>query len=208
MRQKILLSLPYNSGENYIKAFSECGFSVCGGYLSKDTNCDGLVLCGGGDIAPYYYGEEDNGSDPPDVKRDECEMYLFEKYYNAKKPIFGICRGMQIINVALGGNLYQDLPFSGTHRYENGDKIHEVINMKGSFFYEIYGEKMIVNSAHHQGCKNIAKGLCMIQRHKDLSAEAFSGEKILAVQWHPERMWKRGGFPDVYPVFQYFKDMF
>ena len=133
MKPEILLSLPDDGGKNYIKAFSENGFSVFGEYLTQRKDYDALVLCGGGDVAPSYYGEKENGSNPPDIARDRAEMLLFESYYASKKPIIGICRGMQVINIAMGGDIYQDLSFAKTHKYDGKDKIHEVINFKGGF---------------------------------------------------------------------------
>ncbi len=205
MKPKILLSLPNVGGENYIKAFSENGFCVFGQYLAQRKDCDAIVLCGGGDVAPSYYGEKENGSNPPDIARDRAEMLLFESYYASKKPIIGICRGMQVINIAMGGDIYQDLLFADTHKYEGKDKIHEVQNLEGGFLYDLFGEKMTVNSAHHQACRKIAKGLNVIQVHKDKTVEAIWGENIIGLQWHPERMWKNDDFPDIKPLFAYFE---
>lgn len=74
-----------------------------------DLSCAGLLLCGGGDLDPVLYGQPDQGSQPPDPTRDQAELELFRTFYQAGRPILGVCRGMQIINVALGGTLLQDL---------------------------------------------------------------------------------------------------
>ena len=207
MKPEILLSLPKDGGENYIKAFSQNGFFVCGEYLASQKDYDALVLCGGGDVAPSYYGEKENGSNPPDIERDKAEMALFESYFFRKKPVFGICRGMQVINIAMGGDIYQHLEFADTHKYDGKDKIHEVTNLKGSFLNKLFGEKMTVNSAHHQGCRKIAEGLCVIQTHSDSTVEAVCGKGIIGVQWHPERMWQNENFTDIRPLFAHFYSM-
>ena len=97
--------------DNYIRAIWKAGGQVRAGYCPEpDLTCDGLLLAGGGDIAPERYGQGMEGSLPPDPLRDEAELALFRAFYGAGKPILGICRGHQLINVALGGTLIQDLP--------------------------------------------------------------------------------------------------
>lgn len=207
MKPKLLLSLPDDGGKNYLNAFSVCGFDVRGAYLPEYGFCDALVLCGGGDISPSYYGEESFGSNPPDEKRDMCEMKLFERFYAMKKPVFGICRGMQVINVALGGSLYQHLPTAENHTYCSGDRVHEVYNRKGTFMHELFSEKMLVNSAHHQGVKTLGDGLFVMQSHNDKTVEGVFFDKIIGVQWHPERMMGKDMFCKVELLFDYFRNM-
>lgn len=203
MRPKVLLSLPDDGGKNYIRAFSESGLDVCGGYLTEDLSCDALVLCGGGDIAPFYYGEKENGADPPDKERDKCEMHLFEKYHRARKPIFGICRGIQLINVFMGGSLIQDIRYVKEHKYDGKDKYHEITNLPDTPAFSLFGENIVVNSAHHQACKKIAKGLFVMQKHQDGTVEGIYGDNILGVQWHPERVNNYSGEK----IIGYFKKM-
>ena len=200
-----VLSMPKGKGVNYINALSANGFKISGDYLTADISGDALVLCGGGDIDPSYYGELPCGSMPPDVQRDKSEFYLFEKYYAAGKPIFGICRGMQLVNVALGGKLIQHLACAANHSGEN-DVVHAVTNFCGTPVEQLFGREMTVNSAHHQACSELGCGLCVMQAHRD----GIYGKNILAVQWHPERM--IGGFDNgVYAppaaLFELFREM-
>lgn len=209
---KIVLSVSKNCGDNYIRAFRHSGFCPVADYLPSDTQADGLVLCGGGDVDPAYLGEPNRGSFPPDMERDRCEFSLIEKYYAAHKPIFGICRGMQMMNVAFGGGLIQHLPTSEQHTSDQpGDMAHEVINCPDTPAFRLFGPSMTVSSAHHQGCGKMGQGLHVMQQHADGTPEGLWGEGILAVQWHPERMvltFRRPIYPDVLPLFLEYRNMF
>lgn len=210
MKPKLLLSLPKGTGENYINAFSHFGFDICADYLPNNTSCDGLVLCGGGDIAPEYFGQKSCGSNPPDKERDVCEFFLFEQYYGKGKPIFGICRGMQLINVALGGTLFQDIG-TGVHFSEKCDLYHRVINKAESWMWRLFGGEMIVNSAHHQACERPGDGVVITQTSCDGMPEGLLGKKVIGVQWHPERMvcsYASEDFADPSPLFEFFEKMF
>ncbi len=210
-RPNLLLSTSYDAARNYIEAFSYHGFESFGGYLPKDTGFDALVLCGGGDIDPSFYGEENQGSAPADLCRDRREFQLFEKYFAVGKPIIGICRGCQIINVALGGSLVQHLETSAFHSATFGvDAVHTVYNCENSIFDKLYGKEMTVNSSHHQACARIADGLEVVQRHPDGTVEAVVGKNILAFQWHPERMtasFTHEKYSDVSVLFEVIKNM-
>jgi putative glutamine amidotransferase len=209
MKPKLLLSLPASGGENYINAFETYGFVTESEYLPHNSECDGLVLCGGGDICPSYFGESSHGSNPPDLKRDKAELSIFERYYSSGKPIFGICRGIQLINVAMGGSLYQHLAESRRHIGKE-DICHPVINMHGTPIFEIFGAVMTVNSAHHQSCKILGRELSVSQMCGDV-IEGIFGKNIIGVQWHPERMtanFAKKELSDPAPLFDYFKKMF
>jgi putative glutamine amidotransferase len=96
---------------NYEEAVRNAGGLPFSGYAPEpDLSCHGLVLCGGGDVLPSLYGQENTASSLLDLRRDEAEQNLIHAYAQAGKPILGICRGMQILNVAFGGTLIQDLP--------------------------------------------------------------------------------------------------
>lgn len=210
MQPKLLLSLPKGAGQNYINAFSYFGFEICADYLANNTSCDGLVLCGGGDIAPEYFGQKACSSNPPDKERDVCEFFLFEQYYGKGKPIFGICRGMQVINVALGGSLIQHLE-SDVHFSQGGDLYHTVKNKGEAPVWKLFGDEMTVNSAHHQACSRIGRGLVITQTAVDGIAEGLLGNKLIGTQWHPERMvlsYASKDFTDPSPLFDFFKKMF
>lgn len=157
-----------------------------------DLSFDGLVLTGGGDVEPRLYGQEDRGSLPPDPTRDRAELALVRAYLAAGKPILGICRGCQILNVALGGTLIQDLgealnPF---HRRFETDKVHPIQASEGSVLHSLYGPLFHVNSAHHQAVDIPGAGAVITARSEAGVAEALDlpGCPVLGVQFHPERM--------------------
>jgi putative glutamine amidotransferase len=164
---------------------------------------DGLLLSGGSDLDPGYYGEEpvqELGVTVPE--RDAFEMTLLEHALRRGMPIFGICRGMQVLNVALGGTLYQDLPSQMDHMVLLGHRqetpkwrpTHEVEVEGSSKVGQIMGvEELKVNSYHHQGIKDLAKGLVVSAVSPDGVIEAvefrdFSERWLVGVQWHAEAM--------------------
>ncbi|HET7273142.1 MAG TPA: gamma-glutamyl-gamma-aminobutyrate hydrolase family protein, partial [Rubrobacter sp.] len=148
---------------------------------------DGLLLSGGTDLDPGYYGEEplpELGMTIPE--RDAFEMALVELALGRGIPVFGICRGMQLLNVALGGTLYQDLPsqWEGSLLKHMQDTpkwqpTHEVSVGEGSCFAEIMGHELVkVNSYHHQGIKDLADGLVVTGRSSDGMVEAVEAEDL------------------------------
>ncbi len=175
---------------------------------------DGLLLSGGSDLDPGYYGEEpapELGLTIPE--RDAFEMPLLELALRRGLPIFGICRGMQLLNVALGGTLYQDLPSQWgrgvlKHRQETPkwQPTHEVEVRGGAYLVEIMDRDVIkVNSYHHQGIKDLAGGLVVSARSSDGLAEAveardLSERWLVGVQWHAEAM--RGADPGQNSLFE------
>ena len=165
--------------------------------------CDGFLFTGGVDIDPSRYNEK--ASDmcgPISVYRDEAEFAAFERVMNSDedKPILAICRGSQLINVALGGTLYQDIPSEINteliHRQgePHSEPSHTVTIEKGSPLYSLFGEDSIpVNSLHHQSVKSLGKGLEIMARADDGVVEAIympSKKFVWALQWHPERSYK------------------
>lgn len=163
------------------------------------SDLDGLVLQGGADVSPQSYGEvalqpEWSG----DITRDVYECALVEEFLKQGKPIFGICRGAQLLNVYFGGTLYQDInhqmPNSFVHR--NWDiydqNFHEINFEKQSLLESLYSnpKNAKVNSIHHQGIKDLGKNLIVEARSSnDGIVEAFKhiGDTfVYAVQWHPE----------------------
>lgn len=155
------------------------------------ATCDMLLLPGGGDITPAFYGEKIDGSFSIDTELDVLQIQAFEYAMKRQMPVLGICKGMQLINVALGGTMVQDISTPQIHRSPNGDQYHNTHITRGSFLYELYGEEAVVNSAHHQCVKHLAKELTPIQWcPEDNILEAFSHQRlpIWGVQWHPERI--------------------
>ena len=213
-KPRILVSLVLPATKNYVPPLEYFGCEVTAEYAPAfDDSYDALVLCGGGDVNPAYYGEGMNGSYDFDEKRDTSEFELVNAYIEMKKPLLGICRGHQLINVALGGSLIQHLPTFETHsdQHGDGDLVHEVQNLQNGFLYNLYGqEKMYVNSAHHQAVKELGKGLKAVQFScHDNTVEAIEHESlpIIGVQWHPERMSlanRRCDTVDGMKIFEYF----
>ena len=209
---KIQLSAPEDGADNYIAAIQIAGGTpVPGCCPAPDPDCSGLVLCGGGDIACELFGQPDRGSSPPDRARDQAELALFHAFYRAGKPILGICRGMQIINVALGGDLLQDLPqpWRTLHAWDGKDQVHPVSCREGSLLHKLYGPLFPVNSAHHQALDRLGAGLRAAAWSEGGVVEAVElpGRPLLGVQFHPERMTLRHRRPDTVDgsaVFEWF----
>ncbi|WP_301102395.1 type 1 glutamine amidotransferase [Propionivibrio sp.] len=158
---------------------------------------DGLILQGGADIGPRAYGDEPLRPEwAGDPVRDAYELELLHEFMEAGKPVLGICRGMQLINVALGGSLFQDLPTqkisSVAHESPDYDRNHHVVTFqeKGQFsrwFSGAQGGRVI--SIHHQGINRLGREIVVEASAEDGVIEAirWSGRKfVVGVQWHPE----------------------
>ena len=154
---------------------------------------DGLILSGGKDVVTERYGQAcifpAVSTDP---ERDNLEWALLNEFIPTKKPIFGICRGLQVLNVYLGGSLYQDLLSQLGGEHEKGIN-HKISIKQGSFLNNMFGESMVVNSYHHQGIDSLAPGFIPIawsnaSNHQLVEAFEHESLPILGVQWHPERM--------------------
>lgn len=158
--------------------------------------CDGVLFAGGDDVDPKHYGEEiafDNVETTP--LRDDFELALANLMKKCNKPILGICRGEQLLNVAFGGSLYQHI--DGHRQEEKGAlNLRSAKIKEGSFLHEIVGEDEIkTNSFHHQAVKAVAPGFIASAVADDGTVEAIEpAEKterfFLAVQWHPEYLFK------------------
>jgi putative glutamine amidotransferase len=164
---------------------------AAGGRVGKDpTDCDALLLPGGGDLEPWRYGQENTASRDLDPERDELEMALLEQFTAQRKPVLGICRGMQTINVFFGGTLLQDI--QGHSAVGGEDRLHAVRTDRRSPL-AFCGE--VVNSAHHQAVDRLGSGLQAVQWADDGVVEALCHRTlpVWAVQWHPERLEKPWG---------------
>ncbi len=198
--------------DNYIAAVRAGGGDFLPGYCpAPDLECDGLILCGGGDVDCALYGRENRGSDPPDRARDRAELALFHAFYEAGKPILGICRGMQLINVALGGDLIQDLPPDVLvfHRRAERDLVHPVRAAEGSLLRRLFGPVFPVNSAHHQAVDRLGGGLSAAAWAESGFPEAVghASRPVYGVQFHPERMafsLRRPDAADASPLLRFF----
>ena len=160
-------------------------------------SCDGFLLTGGDDVSPAIYGEEPlPGLTETCRKRDDLELAVLKKAVEADKPVLGICRGLQLINAALGGTLYQDLPTQHPSAVPHtmdppyDAPVHEVTVEPGTPLHELLGKEIIgVNSYHHQAVKDLAAGLEVMAHSPDGLVEAFRRPEsrfLWAVQWHPE----------------------
>lgn len=199
---------------NYENAVRHAGGAPLSGYCpAPDLGCAGLLLCGGGDLDPSLFGQDDRGSEPPDSARDAAELELVRTFLAAGKPILGICRGMQLLNVALGGTLIQDLPPHSLpfHGRAGHDLVHPLRTAQGSLIHRLYGPHILVNSSHHQAVDQLGRGFAAAAWSESGFAEVIEHQSlpILGVQFHPERMsWERSR-PDTVdgaPIFQWFLD--
>ena len=154
--------------------------------------CDGLLLPGGGDIDPKFYGQERiPACGEPNVLRDTAEPLLLRAFLAADKPVLAICRGIQLMNVALDGDLYQDIkPFAHVPHNDHWGKIHTVTVRRDTLLSRILGQDtVLVNSQHHQAVDKVAPGLVLSALSEDGIVEGIEkpGAKFcLGVQWRPE----------------------
>ncbi len=190
----------------YIRAVERAGgFPIIIPILEDKENIDiyldlidGLVLTGGADILPSLFGEDPmKETTSICLDRDMMELKLVEKAIERNIPILGVCRGLQVINVALGGNLYQDIPkqVAGAHGHVSIESVftgyHDIKIEKDSFLYEIFNkDKLLVNSLHHQAVKDLGEGLKVSAKSNDGIIEAIEGldKPIYCVQFHPEAL--------------------
>jgi gamma-glutamyl-gamma-aminobutyrate hydrolase PuuD len=169
--------------------------AVCRGFA---THLDGLVLQGGADIHPSCYGQQPRYPDAiTDVVRDRFELELLRAFIAEGKPVLGVCRGMQLINVLFGGTLHQDLLDEGASRDphvvpEAGEEYrHGLVLQTNGWLSALYGgiEEAQVNSIHHQGIDRLGEGLQIEALSHDGVIEAVrheDAEFVVGVQWHPE----------------------
>lgn len=188
----VLPDVPGAAGEDYVDLF------------------DALIIPGGPDVDPTFFGEEPGWKiGATNYKRDVFEAELFRAFHKAGKPIFGICRGCQLINILMGGSVYQDLPSENPDAYIRHSQgangcypTHHIKVEKDSELYRSLGETAYINSRHHQGIKAVGKGLKVTAVAPDGVVECVETEKdgqIVAVQWHPENMWQE--HPEMWKLF-------
>ena len=154
---------------------------------------DGIMFSGGPDFDPALYGEEIwNETVSIDSVRDRSDLLLARAALASGKPILAICRGEQLMNVALGGSLIQDIPTQVPDSLvHSGGARHRIAVEKGSTLYRLFGEDSLdVNSFHHQAVKRLGEGVRIIARADDGVVEGFENDQVLAVQFHPEKMFE------------------
>lgn len=170
---------------------------------------DGLLLTGGGDIDPTLFGEEPHKNlGVINPERDIFEVSLIKKMMTARKPVLGICRGCQILNIAAGGDMYQDIYtqisnelFQHSQRAPRWYASHYVNVEEGSLLANVVGQtRFKINSFHHQTVREMAPGFVVIGRANDGVIEAFESKQhpfVMGVQWHPECMTLKGDEPSI-----------
>ena len=175
--------IPGEGFHNYVRALEALGAAV---RSDRPEDCAALLLPGGWDVHPRLYGEEIAGSEGIDEARDARELDAVAFFLDRGRPILGICRGIQLLNVALGGSLYQDIP--GHQATAEGDSYHET-RTDDPLLTALYGERFTVNSSHHQAVKRLGRGLRAVQWADDGTVEAVRHVSlpVFGVQWHPER---------------------
>ena len=200
--------------ENYVRWLTGDGragvevvrLSAALGNLNDASACDGLVLSGGIDIDPSLYGGGPEYKRSPaagwEKERDLFEQAVLRMAWERELPVLGVCRGLQLINVTLSGTLVQDLGITGDGVHEaiaGVDKQHNVRLEAGSLLAEVAGRtEGEVNSAHHQAIDRLGEGLKVNCHASDGTIEGIEWKEpagrpfLLAVQWHPERMYVNG----------------
>lgn len=157
-----------------------------------------LLLPGGGDITPAFFGQHNCGSHNIDTELDIIQLQTLSFFMEQKKPVLGICKGLQLINVHLGGTITQHIDTADHHKWIGKDQQHYVYHSgldRTDFFYQLYGTSAQVNSAHHQAVDRLGSGLAAVCRSGDGVIEGIMHMSlpVIAVQWHPERIMDDGG---------------
>lgn len=189
--KKILVAGKEKDTKNYVEVLKYLGTDpIVTLHPDSVYSFDGLLLPGGGDICPSYFDQPVIDTRKPDPDLDRMQFHLLYQFLHTHKPILGICKGMQLINVFFGGDLKQHVDSENLHQWNGKDQWHHTTTKRHSLLDKLYGSEFEVNSAHHQSLGNTGHDLEVIQHSEDGIPEAICHERlpILGVQWHPERM--------------------
>ncbi len=159
---------------------------------------DGLMITGGADVDPSFYGQENTASSMDAEDIDISDFRLYRAFVRHHKPVLGICRGIQVINVCEGGTLIQDIPSWDSTKLNHVQRTyvppiprdqfcHRADFITGTVLHGIFGDSYGVNSFHHQCIDRPAEGFVISAYSEDGIIEGIEKEGVLAVQWHPER---------------------
>lgn len=219
--EKIRVVIPVLSAnvDNYIKALEKQGMKPIVKHDTKSIEydeSDALLLPGGIDIEPKWYNRENVACGQTCSELDELQLAWLDRFIELKKPILGICRGHQLINVRFGGTLIQHVENSRRHAKFSVtclDRVHMAsIFEKDSWLESLYGKEFLINSAHHQAVEKLGEGLIpQLFSSEDGIIEASCHKKlpIWSVQWHPERCIPEKmplGIVDGAKVFAFFRE--
>lgn len=199
---------------NYVAALEHAGACVRTGFHTEDiSGCDALVLPGGTDIDPAFYHQPIHGARKINRALDQQQFDALDQFIQTKRPVLGICKGMQLINVYLGGTLIQHIETASLHQAEGKDLAHRTWTSNDSFLSHLYGTCFSTNSSHHQALGRLGTGLRVVQETADYIPEAIVHETlpVMGVQWHPERMcltYRREDTVDGMELFHYFINQF
>lgn len=175
--------------------------------------CDGFLFCGGEDITPLLFGEEPkNGNGSTDITVDLFQIRLMKQILASRKPVLAICRGMQVLSVACGGSIWQDISLIPARTLDHmqktknrSDVSHRIYTERGSLLRKSVGSLLYVNSFHHQAVNAPGKEVAVSARAQDGTIEAIElkGHPFaVGVQWHPECMYRRS--PEMRNLFHEF----
>ena len=204
--------------EDYIKAVEKAGgIPILLPPITNDDDivaqcnlCDGFIFSGGVDINPLCYGKQPYiNLMATNLQMDKYQIALCKTVLNQDKPLLGICRGHQLLNVSLGGTLFQDLSeipnatFKHVQQSKRCDVSHKVSIKENSILSELFGSELYVNSYHHQSIYNLGKGLEVVATSDDGVIEAIQLKDkkfVLGLQWHPEMLLT--GSDEMLPIFK------
>ena len=196
--KKIVITgqIPVAKLANYLIAIKTCGAVPVHIEPGDDTGvvreAEGVIIPGGTDIDPALYGEENVDSRDLNKALDSFEYEVLETAKKLKKPVMGVCRGMQLMNVFSGGSMIQNIDNCHLHEAVMGiDRVHSSKVDKDSFLYKIYGKEILsITSAHHQAVKEPGECFRVVQYSDDGVIEGIQHKELswIGVQWHPERM--------------------
>ncbi|MBQ7255223.1 MAG: gamma-glutamyl-gamma-aminobutyrate hydrolase family protein [Oscillospiraceae bacterium] len=194
MDRPIRIAIPTVRGtaDNYVLALKMLGAEpVIVHEVPNVAEFDGLLIHGGvADVNPKRYGQELCGSASINDALDELQFSVLEAFAKAKKPVFGICRGHQLINVYFGGTLVQDMPRAAHHIFGMIYLAHGAKTVPDSFLTQLYGEEFSINSSHHECVDQLGPEMrtALVADDGTIEATQHNSLPVWSVQWHPELM--------------------